>query len=61
MLLDCGRVDLDSFIEESEGRKIHEIINLDGLPFYRRLESLNLRRVITETDAQILSLGGGTW
>ncbi|HUR99381.1 MAG TPA: shikimate kinase [Pyrinomonadaceae bacterium] len=61
MLLDCGRVDLDSFIEEQEGRKIHEIINADGLPFYRQVESRSLRLVLTETDAQILSLGGGTW
>ena len=61
MLLDCGRVDLDSFIEEHEGRKIHEIIHADGLTFYREVESRSLLRVLTETDAQILSLGGGTW
>src|SRR5687768_7831580 len=60
-LLNCERLDLDSFIEEHEGRKIHEIINDDGLLFYRKLESENLRRVLSETDAQILSLGGGTW
>ena len=60
-LLNCDRLDLDSFIEEHEGRKIHEIINDDGLPHYRKLESENLLRALTETDAQILSLGGGTW
>ncbi|MEP6705593.1 MAG: shikimate kinase, partial [Acidobacteriota bacterium] len=61
LLLECGRLDLDSFIEEQEGRKIHDIINADGLPFYRRIESRNLKRVLIETDSQILSLGGGTW
>ena len=60
-LLNCERIDLDSFIEEHEARKIHEIINIDGLPFYRQVESRNLQRVLTETNAQILSLGGGTW
>lgn len=61
LLLDCERIDLDSFIEDHEGRKIHEIINTDGLPFYRKLESRSLRRVLTDTNTQILSLGGGTW
>ena len=61
MLLNCERIDLDTFIEENEGRKIHDIINKDGLTYYRRLESKNLRRALLETTAQILSLGGGTW
>ncbi|MEO8042469.1 MAG: shikimate kinase [Acidobacteriota bacterium] len=61
LMLNCERVDLDSFIEEHEGRKIHDIINDNGLPFYRQVETRNLRRVLAETNAQILSLGGGTW
>jgi shikimate kinase len=60
-LLDCERIDLDSFIEGCEGRKIHEIIDRDGLDSYREIETRNLGRVLAETDAQILSLGGGTW
>lgn len=61
MLLGCERVDLDSFIEENEHRKIHDIIDVDGLPFYRDVETRNLERVFSQTRAQILSLGGGTW
>ena len=61
MLLGCERVDLDSFIEEKEGRKIHEIIDDQGLEFYRDIESRNLETVLGEGSAQILSLGGGTW
>ena len=60
-LLGCERVDLDFFIEEHEGRKIPEILDADGVASYRELESRNLERVLTETDVQILSLGGGTW
>lgn len=61
MLLGCERVDLDTFIEEREGRKIHEIIDKEGLEFYRGIEARDLERVLLETKAQILSLGGGTW
>ncbi len=61
MLLECERVDLDLFIEDHEHRKIHEMIDKDGLPFYREVETRNLERVLSETKVQILSLGGGTW
>lgn len=61
MLLNCDRVDLDSYIEENEKRKIHEIIDADGLQFYRSIESRNLERALAETRAQIFSLGGGAW
>jgi shikimate kinase len=61
VLLDCDRIDLDNFIELNEGRLIHEIIDTDGLPAYRSIETKNLQRALTESDAQIISLGGGTW
>jgi len=61
MLLGCERIDLDAYIEERQGRKIHEIIDTDGLSFYREVEARGLERVLQKTSAQILSLGGGTW
>lgn len=60
-LLGCERVDLDFFIEEHEQRKIPEIIDTDGLESYREIESRNLALVLTQTHAQIISLGGGAW
>jgi len=60
-ILRCDRVDLDSYIEKNEGRSIADIINNDGEPAYRIIETANLGRVLNETDARILSLGGGTW
>ena len=57
----CRRVDLDYFIETSQNRKIVEIIDGDGIDRYRELETENLERFLTESDARILSLGGGTW
>ena len=60
-LLNCERIDLDSFIEEQEGRTIHDIIDHDGLDSYRTIETTHLEKVLAGTQAQILSLGGGTW
>jgi shikimate kinase len=61
MFLNCGRIDLDSFIEDSQQRKIHDIIDTDGLSAYREVETENLKRVLDLNGIQVLSLGGGTW
>jgi shikimate kinase len=60
-MLGCGRVDLDSAIEQGEGRRIVEIIGIDGEPAYREIETRTLERVLSENSAPILSLGGGAW
>ena len=61
LLLQCERVDLDAFIEEHKQQKIHDIIDTDGIENYRKVESQCLESVLKETDAQIISLGGGAW
>lgn len=60
-LIKCPRLDLDAFIEKNSGRTIADIITNDGEPAYRVIETQNLIRALNETDARILSLGGGTW
>ena len=60
-LLKCKRIDLDYAIEQSEGRSIAAIIDSDGETAYRDIETRNLENVLTNSDARILSLGGGTW
>ena len=60
-LLDCGRTDLDYAIEHFEGRRIADIIDTDGEPAYRAIETAALVRVLAEPGLRILSLGGGTW
>ena len=60
-VLKCRWIDLDKCIEESDGRNVAEIIDKDGIEFYRTLEAQNLERVLSETDSRILSLGGGAW
>lgn len=60
-MLRCEKIDLDIFTEENEKRKIAEIIETDGEPRYRHIETKNLKQVLQENKTQILSLGGGTW
>lgn len=57
----CRRVDLDSMIEETAEKTIAEIIETEGMPRFREIESEALSRVIAANRGCILSLGGGTW
>ena len=59
--LRCQQVDLDRMIERSERREVVEIIDGHGVDHYRQLETMYLERFLIESDARILSLGGGTW
>ena len=59
--LNCGFVDLDSFISGREGRSPAEIITQDGQAAFRELETLALRDVFQNRDAHVIALGGGTW
>jgi shikimate kinase len=60
-LLEIERVDLDTFIEESEGRSIAEIIDTDGEAAYREIESRCLAQIVSDASVRIISLGGGAW
>ena len=60
-ILRAERIDLDFFIEKNEKRKISDIIDVDGEAAYRTIESANLRKLLDEHEAQVISLGGGTW
>ena len=59
--LKCRWIDLDKCIEQDDGRIVADIIDKDGIDFYRALETKTLESVLSEIDVQILSLGGGTW
>ena len=59
--LECRFVDLNSFITESRGRSPAEIIEQDGEPAFRQIESLALSEVLRDQDARVIALGGGTW
>jgi shikimate kinase len=60
-MIGSPRVDLDHVIEKSTHRKIAAIIDSDGIDHYRLIETENLGHLLAETEARIISLGGGTW
>jgi shikimate kinase len=61
-LLCCPFMDLDSVIEEREGRKIPEIFATEGEAAFRRMEAEALRKCIygQASDKLVAALGGGT-
>jgi shikimate kinase len=60
-MLECERIDLDSFIEKSEKRTIAAIIKGEGEARFRRIETESLRRILSRDNAKIVALGGGAW
>lgn len=62
-LLCCNLIDLDTYIEEKEGKKIPEIFAEQGEPAFRKMELDCLSEIVNAHDPKdfvILSLGGGT-
>ncbi len=59
--LGCEMIDLDSFITEREGRTPAEIIEEDGEPAFREIETRTLREALEIDDARVIALGGGAW
>jgi shikimate kinase len=60
-LLACAMIDLDRFIEEREGRTPQQIIDEDGEPLFREIESRALVDALDEARARVIALGGGAW
>lgn len=59
-ILKCERLDLDEFIEINENMSPADIITLHGEQVFRDIETKYLKKAL-ETNAQVISLGGGTW
>lgn len=62
LLPDCHLIDLDSYIEEKQGKIIPEIFNEYGEAAFRRMEREALEEIFSDKSRPraILSLGGGT-
>ena len=59
--LGCNMIDLDSFITERESRSPAEIIQQDGEPSFRQIETQALSDVLKNNKMRVIGLGGGTW
>lgn len=60
--LKCNFVDLDEYIERSQGRTVSQIFADGGEATFRRLEAEALDEVLRKTgsDTAVIALGGGT-
>lgn len=62
LLHECHLIDLDTYIEEKQGKNIPEIFNEYGEAAFRRMEREALEEIFSDPGRPraILSLGGGT-
>ena len=62
LLPECRLIDLDTYIEEKQGKDIPEIFNEYGEAAFRRMERETLEEIFSDhaRPRAILSLGGGT-
>ncbi len=51
-------IDMDHVIEERENRKISDIFETDGEPYFRQLE-FNLAKELSSKDNLVIATGGG--
>jgi shikimate kinase len=54
-------VDLDEWITARTGRSPAQLINEDGEPAFRKIESNALRDLLQAREAGVIALGGGAW
>lgn len=57
--LGCPFVELDELIEEAGNLSLAEIFNIHGEPYYRKLESECLRRILSRREPCVVALPGG--
>ena len=60
-MLSCRAIDLDQWIADSERRTPKAIIEQDGEPAFREIETRSLRQVLAQDGELVIALGGGAW
>jgi shikimate kinase len=60
-LLNDSFVDLDEYIARREGRTPQELIDVDGEPRFREIETRALAEVLSEDELRVVAAGGGAW
>ena len=59
--LNVSFIDLDESITARTGRTPAQLIDEDGEPAFRRIETDALREVLQSGEAGVIALGGGAW
>ncbi len=60
-LLECEMSDLDDVITREEQRAPWQIIEADGEPAFREIETRVLENTLEHHGARVIALGGGAW
>lgn len=53
-------IDLDAFLQQSEGISIEQIFENKGEAYFRNLETTYLKKILTLKQPCVIALGGGT-
>jgi shikimate kinase len=59
--LNCASIDADEFITARVGHSPREIIDHEGEPRFREIESRALAEILSDESARVVALGGGAW
>ena len=59
--LGCAAADADEFVTAREGRTPQQIIDGEGEPRFREIESQALAEILATAAARVVALGGGAW
>lgn len=59
--LDLAAIDLDEIIAQQHGRTAAQLIDDEGEPVFRAIETKTLREVLKNHTRSVIALGGGAW
>lgn len=59
-IIDYDFIDLDDYIEGKEGKSVSGIFKEDGEVYFRKVEHIYLKELLSAREKTVISLGGGT-
>jgi shikimate kinase len=59
--LGCAAIDADEFVNAREGQTPQRIIDREGEPRFREIESRALAEILADESSRVIALGGGAW
>ncbi len=59
-IIDYKFIDLDDYIEGKEGKSVSGIFKENGEVYFRKVEHIYLKELLSDHEKTVISLGGGT-